>query len=69
MDRPVNWDDLPLVLNAKEAAKVLGISQRQVYEVAKIKGFPVVYAGRRVVFPRDGLRRWLDKADQRNQAV
>lgn len=60
MSSPTNWDELPLVLNAEQVAKLLGIGRRSVYEAVKIPGFPVVHVGRAVRVPRDALRRWLE---------
>ncbi|MBS3937832.1 MAG: hypothetical protein KGZ50_04575 [Peptococcaceae bacterium] len=39
-----SWDNLPLVLTVEEAAKVVGVGCRAIYDLARTKrqGFPVV---------------------------
>ena len=54
-----NIKDLPLTLNAREAAGVLRISKSKVYELARTESFPAVRIGKRVVIPRDKLIEWM----------
>lgn len=55
-----NIDELPLTLNAREAAAVLRISKSKVYELAHSESFPAVRIGNRVVIPRDKLIEWMN---------
>ena len=55
-----NIEDLPLTLNAREAAGVLRISKSKVYELARTESFPAVRIGKRVVIPRDKLIEWMN---------
>ena len=55
-----NIDELPLTLNAHEAAAVLRISKSKVYELAHTESFPAVRIGNRVVIPRDKLIEWMN---------
>ena len=55
-----NIDDLPLTLNAREAAEVLRISKSKVYELAQSVSFPAIRIGKRVVIPRDKLIEWMN---------
>ena len=55
-----NIDELPLTLNAREAAVVLRISKSKVYELAHSESFPAVRIGNRVVIPRDKLIEWMN---------
>ena len=55
-----NIKDLPLTLNAREAAGVLRISKSKVYELARTESFPAVRIGKRVVIPRDKLIEWMN---------
>ena len=55
-----NIKDLPLTLNAREAAGVLRISKSKVYELAQSESFPAVRIGKRVVIPRDKLIEWMN---------
>lgn len=47
-----SYDDLPLFLNAKTVAKVLGVSPSSGYELLHDPGFPVMRVGNRMVVPR-----------------
>ena len=55
-----NIEDLPLNLNAREAAEVLRISKSKVYELAQSESFPAICIGKRVVIPRDKLIQWMN---------
>ena len=55
-----NIEDLPLTLNAREAAEVLRISKSKVYELAQSDSFPAIRIGKRVVIPRDKLIQWMN---------
>lgn len=54
-----NYDELPLVLNAKEVAKVLGLSLAGTYELMRHKDFPAKRIGKRIIVPRDEFLEWL----------
>ena len=54
-----NYDELPLVLNAKEVAKVLGLSRAGTYELIRQKDFPAKRIGKRIIVPRDEFLEWL----------
>ena len=55
-----NIEELPLTLNAREAAEVLRISKSKVYEMARTESFPAIRIGKRVVIPRDKLIQWMN---------
>ena len=55
-----NIEELPLTLNAREAAQVLRISKSKVYELAQSKSFPAIRISKRVVIPRDKLIQWMN---------
>ena len=55
-----NIEDLPLTLNAREAAEVLRISKSKVYELAQSESFPAIRIGKRVVIPHDKLIQWIN---------
>ena len=59
-DTYTNIEDLPLTLNAREAAGVLRISKSKVYELARTESFPAIRIGNRVVIPRDKLIEWMN---------
>ena len=49
----------PLVLNAKQAARALGISERLLWTLMKAGEIPHVRIAQRVVFPVRKLEAWL----------
>lgn len=50
----------PLALRAKDAAKALGIGQRKLWALSHPRGpIPCVRVGACVLYPVDGLRRFL----------
>ena len=54
-----SYDDLPLMLSVPELTDVLGISRASAYELVKIKGFPALHIGNRIVIPKDELIAWI----------
>lgn len=52
-------------LSVAEAAKVVGISDRYMYDLVKTKGFPTIQIGRRLLVSAKGLERWLDEQAQK----
>lgn len=56
-----NYDDLPLFLNAKTVAKVLGIAPSSAYELMHEPGFPVLKIGSRMVVPKEQFIRWVEE--------
>jgi len=56
-----NYDDLPLMLSVHDVAEVLGISKSSAYVLAKVKGFPRLKIGARVVVPREKFIEWINK--------
>lgn len=55
-----SFDELPLFLNAKTVASLLGISPASSYELMHEKGFPTLRIGSRIVVPRDKLIQWIE---------
>ena len=56
-----SYDELPLFLNAKMVAKVLGVSPSSGYELMHEPGFPVLRVGSRMVVPKEQFIRWVQK--------
>ena len=56
-----SYDELPLILNAKTVAKLLGISPSSGYELMHEKGFPVLRIGNRMVVPKEKFRKWVEE--------
>ena len=54
-----SYDELPLFLNAKMVAKLLGVAPSTAYELMQKEGFPRLRIGNRIVVPRDDFREWV----------
>lgn len=54
------FEDLPLVLDVKTVATVLGISRNKAYELSQSEGFPVLKLGKRKVVPKQRFIEWLE---------
>ena len=50
-----------LTYTVPEVARLLGINKITAYELARQEGFPAIRIGRRIVVPKAGLERWLDR--------
>ena len=57
-----NYDELPLFLNAKTVAEVLGIAPSSAYELMHEKGFPVLKVGNRLLVEKDKFREWIQQS-------
>ena len=55
-----SYDDLPLFLNAKMAAQVLGVSISTAYELFHEPGFPTLRVGSRMVVPKEKFIQWAE---------
>ena len=55
-----SYDELPLFLNAKTVAEVLGISMAGSYELLHHEGFPVLKIGSRLVVPKEKFLSWVE---------
>lgn len=55
------YDELPLFLNGKMVAKVLGVSVSTAYELMHEDGFPVLKAGKRMVVPKEKFILWVEQ--------
>ena len=56
-----SYDELPLFLNAKIVATLLGISPSSGYELMHEKGFPVLKIGSQMVVPKEKFFVWVEK--------
>lgn len=54
------YDELPLFLNGKMVAKVLGVSVSTAYELMHEDGFPVLKVGNRMVVPKEKFISWVE---------
>ncbi len=55
-----SYDELPLFLNARTVAQVLGISQAGAYELLHQESFPVLKIGSRLLVPKEKFLSWIE---------
>ena len=55
-----SYDDLPLFLNARMVAQVLGVSIPTAYELLNDPGFPTLRVGSRMVVPKEKFIQWAE---------
>ena len=55
-----SYDDLPLFLNAKMVAQVLGVSISSAYELMHEPDFPTLKVGSRMVVPKEKFILWAE---------
>ena len=56
-----SYDELPLFLNAKTVAKVLGVSPSSGYELMHQRDFPTLKIGNRIVVPKEQFVQWVER--------
>ena len=56
-----SYADLPLFLNAKLVAQVLGVSISTAYEVMHEPNFPTLRVGSRMVVPKEKFIQWAEE--------
>ena len=61
MRKYLNFEDLPLMLNAEDVQSVMNISRAGAYQLMHREDFPTITIGKRMVVPRDKFLRWLDE--------
>ena len=55
-----HYDELPLFLNSKTVAQVLGVSPSSAYELMHEPGFLVLRVGSRMVVPKEKFIQWVE---------
>ena len=55
------YEELPLFLNAKMVAQVLGIPPSSAYELMHESNFPVLKVGSRMVVPKEKFIQWVER--------
>ena len=55
-----DYKELPLFLNARMVANLLGVSQSTAYELMHEKDFPSLRIGNRLLVPRDQFQIWVE---------
>ena len=55
-----SYEELPLFLNARTVAQILGISTAGAYELLHQENFPVLKIGSRLVVPKEKFFSWIE---------
>ena len=58
----VNYEQLPLMLNAEDIKDVMNISRAGAYQLMHREDFPKIIIGKRIVVPRDRFLEWLENS-------
>ena len=58
----LSYEELPLFLNAKMVAEVLGISESSSYELMHEPSFPALRVGSRIVVPKEKFQQWVEES-------
>ena len=56
-----SYEELPLFLNARIVAQVLGIAPSSAYELMHESNFPVLKIGSRMVVPKEKFIQWVEQ--------
>lgn len=54
-----NYDELPLLLSVKQLVDLMGVSESSIYELIQEDDFPSLRIGKRIVVPKEELRKWI----------
>ena len=54
-----SYEELPLFLNARIVAQVLGIAPSSAYELMHESNFPVLKIGSRMIVPKEKFLQWV----------
>lgn len=64
MNEYCNWEEVPLVLSAKDVKKIMGFSKGKTYELMNSESFPTLFVNKRMVVTKEAFMQWL-KQDER----
>lgn len=56
-----SYEELPLFLNARMVAQVLGIAPSSAYELMHESSFPVLKIGGRMMVPKEKFIEWVER--------
>lgn len=54
-----SYDELPLLLNVEQLVDLMGVSDFSIYELIQEDDFPSLRIGKRIVVPKEELRKWI----------
>lgn len=54
-----------LTMNVADLQQALGIGRAQAYELVNRADFPTIRLGRKIIIPKDGFMRWLERQTEK----
>lgn len=45
----------------KDLQEIMGIGKNTAYKLVKLKGFPFIQIGKKILIPSDGLNKWIEE--------
>lgn len=60
-----SMDELPAILNVATLRHFMGISRVSAYNLVNRSDFPTVRVGKRILVPKDSLKRWLEQTSSK----
>ena len=65
MEEYRNWDEVPLVLSAKDVQKILGLSKGKTYELMNSEQFPTLFVNKRMLVTKEAFSAWLTRDERK----
>lgn len=65
MNEYYNWNEVPLVLSAKDVQKILGLSKGKTYELMNSEQFPTLFVNKRMLVTKEAFIAWLTKDERK----
>ena len=65
MEEYRNWDEVPLVLSAKDVQKILGLTKGKTYELMNSEQFPTLFVNKRMLVNKEAFIAWLTRDERK----
>jgi len=63
------WEDEPLLLDAKDLQRIMRINRNHIYELFHQESFPSIRIGRRFCVEKNNFREWLQQQSWKNEFI
>ncbi|ACL69107.1 helix-turn-helix domain-containing protein [Halothermothrix orenii] len=63
------WQNEPLLLDAKDLQRILRINKNHIYRLFKQASFPSIQIGKRYVIEKNNFREWLNQQSRKNEFI
>lgn len=58
----VNWEELPINLVPRDLKRIMRCGTNAAYNLCHKPGFPAVRIGKKIIIPKEALKKWLESA-------